>query len=144
MKKRNIYISDTEPDVNSIWLNLNKGKPCLLAYINGKWVPVSEDSEGEDETSKIPIVEQTELSTTIEPNVYNVWGEVKFLDIELAEPKNPNIYNEYMMEFKSGESPTDLQIIGEDLKYIGRIGTLEPNTTYQVSIVNNVVVIAGV
>lgn len=49
MKKFNkIIMSDVEPDINCIWLN-NK---TLLAYKNGKWVPILRDEKSEEE--KLP------------------------------------------------------------------------------------------
>lgn len=49
MKKFNkIIMSDVEPDINCIWLN-NK---TLLAYKNGKWVPILRGEKSEEE--KLP------------------------------------------------------------------------------------------
>lgn len=92
---------------------------------------------------QVPIIEQTDLTKEIQPNVYNKWGEVNSLTITLAPPSNNNSTNEYMVEFISGATATTLTL-PDNLKFInGEVPTIDANKIYQLSILNNSVVIAG-
>lgn len=88
------------------------------------------------------IVNHTDSSAVIAPNVLHVWGEVAELNIELAEPENSDVLNEYMIEFCSGETATVLTL-PEEVKFVSPVN-IEPDMRYQISIVNNIGVIAGV
>lgn len=87
------------------------------------------------------IVSRTESVATIQPNVLNVWGEVASLDIALAEPTDNTIVNEYMVQFASGATATTLTL-PSGIKWLSK-PSIEANTTYQISIVNNLAVIGG-
>lgn len=78
---------------------------------------------------------------TIQPNVFNKWGEMLALDITLG-PEVSNALNEYMIEFISGETPTVFKLQGS-VKWSDGILDPESNMTYQVSIVNGLAVYAG-
>lgn len=88
------------------------------------------------------IMNHTESTAVIAPNVLHVWGEVAELNIELAEPENSDVLNEYMIEFCSGETATVLTL-PEEVKFVSPVN-IEPDMRYQISIVNNIGVIAGV
>ena len=79
---------------------------------------------------------------TILPNVFNIWGEVSTLDITLGE-EIPNICNEYMFQFVSGQTPTTL-ILPDDILWVNDFPEIESNKTYQCSIINNIAIICGV
>lgn len=85
-----------------------------------------------------PIIQQTETTVAIAPNVLNLWGEVATLDITLGEPKE-GIINEYMFQFTSGATATTL-ILPADIKWLSE-PNVQANKTYQVSIINNLGVI---
>ena len=85
-----------------------------------------------------PIVQQTETTVEIVPNVLNLWGEVTELDITLAEGK-AGVVNEYMFQFTSGETATTL-VLPADIKWVSA-PNIQANKTYQVSIINNLGVI---
>ena len=85
----------------------------------------------------ILVVEQTEATATIAPNVLNIWGEVATLDITLGEPKE-GVINEYMFQFTSGEVATTL-ILPSEIKWAST-PTIQANKVYQISIVNNLAV----
>lgn len=90
----------------------------------------------------IAVVNQTDESVSINPNVLNRWGEVSSLSIQLLDPTDNTIVNEYMIEFISGSTATNL-ILPSNLTYIdGVLPTIEPNATYQISIVNNLCIVA--
>lgn len=89
----------------------------------------------------LPQINQTELVYTIQPNVFNVWGEVTSLDITLGEEQE-GIVNEFLFQFTSGETPTTL-ILPDTIKWVNDAPEIEANMTYQCSIINNIGVICG-
>ena len=80
------------------------------------------------------IVQQTETTVEIAPNVLNLWGEVTNLDITLAEADATKV-NEYMFQFTSGATATTL-ILSGTIQWASK-PSIQPNKTYQVSIINN-------
>lgn len=86
------------------------------------------------------MVAVTATTMEIEPNILYVWGEVASLTITFAEG-NPNLYNEYMIQFQSGSSPTTLTL-PNSVEWLTD-ATIEANTTYQLSIVNNLGILEG-
>lgn len=110
--------------------------------------PAEGDSEGVDDyvlmksdiEHIIPhVVDHTDSVATIQPNVLNVWGEVASLDITLAEPTDNTIVNEYMAQFVSGATATTLTL-PNTIKWMAA-PNIQPNKTYQLSIINNLGVI---
>lgn len=89
----------------------------------------------------LPQINQTELVYTIQPNVFNVWGEVASLDITLGEEQE-GIVNEFLFQFTSGETPTTL-ILPDTIKWVNDAPEIEANMTYQCSIINNLGIICG-
>lgn len=82
------------------------------------------------------------VTKQINPNTFYEFGEVTSLTITLAAEES-GILNEYMFEFVSGTTPTMLSI-PETVGWMGgKAPTIEANKTYQVSIVNNLAVIAS-
>ena len=105
-------------------------------YENGehKWGEWGDISGG----GAIGVVNQTATTACIQPNVLNIWGEVLELDITLIPPANPNILNEYMIQFTSGEVATMLTL-PESIKWM-TTPVIQANRVYQISIVNNLAV----
>lgn len=66
-------------------------------------------------------------------NITHVWDEVPALTITLKEPENPDIENEYRFVFTSGATPTELSLP----KNVKTDIYVEPNTTYECSIVDD-------
>lgn len=85
-----------------------------------------------------PVVEQTESVVEIAPNTFNRWGEISSLTITLGQPTDDAITNEYIIEFVSGATAPTL-ILPDGLLYESALEISE-NKTYQISIVNNMVV----
>lgn len=81
------------------------------------------------------------VNAAIGPNYFYVWGTVTSMTITLATPADSTIYNEYMFQFTSGSTPTSLSL-PNTVKWVTE-PNIEANKTYQVSIVNNIGVIAG-
>ena len=85
---------------------------------------------------------ETEDYVTLTPNAYHVWsGEMSALTITLGSEIN-GFSSEYFFEFTSSSSGTNL-VLPDSLKWICGISpTIYPNKTYQISILNNLAVIA--
>ena len=91
---------------------------------------------------KITVESSTETTKEISPNKLYTFGEVTALNITLAAGED-GAYNEYMFEFNSGDTATVLTL-PETVKWLnGSMPTIEPNKTYQVSILNNLAVMGG-
>lgn len=76
------------------------------------------------------------------PNIFHVWSEMTSLELSLAEG-NLDIYNEYLFQFASGETPTML-ILPDSIKWVNSTPQIESNKIYQCSILNNIGIICGV
>ena len=88
------------------------------------------------------IVNQTDTTTSIEPNKLNRWGSVSGLTIGFAAGASGRT-NEYMMEFTVGSDNFTLTL-PSSVKWIdGEQPDWENGLTYQVSILNNMAVAAG-
>lgn len=110
--------------------------------INGQVIPlVQKVSELENDAKYQTLlqVNQTQTTLEIQPNVFNVWGEVASLDITLATPTDTSIINEYMVQFTSGATPTQL-VLPATIKWMKQ-PNISANLTYQLSIINNLAVI---
>lgn len=104
-------------------------------YSNGKhkW------SDWKMSRSGTNIVNQTDSVVCIMPNEFNIWGEVRELEITLAEPADKSVVNEYMIQFTSGEVATTL-ILPSEIKWMSA-PKIQANKVYQISIVNNLAVV---
>ena len=91
-------------------------------------------------SATIPIVNHTASSVTISPGVYNLWGTIQSLSLGLAVPEDDTVLNEYMIEFTSGSTPTTLSL-PSTIKW-AEAPSIEANATYQISIINNLGIIA--
>ena len=98
-----------------------------------------EDLEGIGGT---PVTDHGTGDTTFEltPNVLHRWGEVASLTLTLGA-ETPGIVNEYMFQFTSGATATQLSL-PETVKWTSK-PEIAANTVYQVSIVDNLAVMGG-
>ena len=86
----------------------------------------------------------TSSSMTLTPNVYhrNTNTSLTTLTITLGSITNDTILNEYLVEFTTRSAGTTVNL-PSNIKWInGETPTFEPNATYQISIVNNLGVVA--
>lgn len=98
---------------------------------------------GDGGSAIIPIIEQTASTVAIDPGCLNLWGEMASLNITLNAPADPEILNEYMIQFTSGATATQFSL-PQGVEW----GTQDPeqpnplvvkaNAIYQISIVNNI------
>ena len=94
------------------------------------------------EAPKVSIVNHGTADTTLEltPNVLHKWGEVLELSLSLPIASTTSV-DFFMVEFVSGATATTLTL-PESVKFNAEV-SIEPNKTYQISIVNNLGVIGG-
>ena len=98
-----------------------------------------------NKADKIPVINHGTNDTSgfiIDPNKFHKWGEVSSLEIFAIEASPDDVYTEYMFEFVSGATATTLSLPAV-IKFENEV-VIEPNKTYQVSIVNYIGVIIGV
>lgn len=121
-------------------------KEELASRVSAPEVNLSEYAKKSEVQSAIEeivhkVVNQTDSVVTIQPNVLNIWGQVSSLDITLAEPTDNTIVNEYMAQFASGATATTLTL-PNTIKWMAA-PNIQPNKTYQLSIINNLGVIGS-
>lgn len=85
----------------------------------------------------------TSSSMTLSPNIYyrNTSTLLSTLTITLGSASNSNIINEYFVEFTTSLSGTTVSLPSTINWANGETPTFEANTTYQISIVNNLGVV---
>lgn len=93
--------------------------------------------------SEIPVINHgvSDTSFALTPNVFHKWGNVSSLSLTLATPSDPTILNEYIFQFTSGSTATSLTL-PSTVKWTSELN-IQPNKTYQVSIIDNLGVIGG-
>lgn len=81
-------------------------------------------------------------TATLNPNTFYVWGTVSSLTLTLGTEVS-GVANEYLFQFTSGTTATTLSL-PSTVKWVGgEAPEIEANTTYQISIVNNLGVIGA-
>lgn len=94
--------------------------------------------KGEDfEMQTVDEYESTVASLT--PNVYHKWGEVASLAIESLREGKTGVLAEYMIEFRSGSTPTILSLPNDILwqNGVNPADNIGADKVYQISIINN-------
>ena len=82
----------------------------------------------------------SESVATITPNTFHMWDEMPSLTI-IFDGETPGITNEYIFQFKSGETPTSLTLPSGLLWANDELPIIESNCTYQISILNELATI---
>ena len=92
---------------------------------------------------KVAIVQQSESSVAINPNVLNVWGEISSLAITFTAGSSGEV-NEYMFQFTCPSDATTTLTLPGTVRWAND-DSLDPDAgfTYQVSIVDNLAIYAG-
>ena len=98
----------------------------------------------ENKTIDLGYIRKNLLTTTsssmiLLPNTYHINTNTSLttLTITLGEVDNPNIINEYFVEFNTSNNGTTISLPSSIKWQNGEYPTFENNTTYQISIVNN-------
>lgn len=84
----------------------------------------------------------TGTSYTIEANKMYLFGEKATLNIQFASVEDSTVVNEYLFQFISGSTATELTY-PDSVKFVQEF-EIEANKIYQVSVLNNIAVIGGV
>lgn len=102
----------------------------------------AEKSSWDGKAEPTPVVNHGTSDTTfsLTPNVLHIWGTVSALTLTLATPSDATIVNEYMFQFTSGSTATTLSL-PSTVTWVAA-PSINAGATYQVSIVNNLGVIA--
>lgn len=156
-----IHIGSTEPsDDDSIWIDITEETPPSIIEISrdirDEAIPminensinyINEQNYQNEEQVKdmvndtIVKVKELSLSTyTIKPNTFYMFPTANEIVVNLEEATDVSRYNEYMFQFTSNDHTT--LTLPTNIKWIGD-SEVEPNMTYQVSIVNNIAVMGG-
>ncbi len=123
----------------------------LRAYLNAGYA-LTVDSEGylciggvrtEAMATSMQMIQQTDTTLAINPNVLNVWGTVSSLAISFNAGASGAV-NEYMIQFTCPSNAGTTLVLPSSVKWMNG-DELEPEAgwTYQVSIVNNLAVYSG-
>lgn len=122
-------------------LVIDAGEMAFLKW-NGEWSKISLFKVAGDNIlisePYFPVNEHTESSLTIAPNIYHKWGVVSSLTLSLAPPTDDTITNEYVIEFTAGATAPTIAL-PDNLLFAGAL-EIEANATYQISIINGLVV----
>ena len=91
-----------------------------------------------------PLQTSTSTSMTLTPNVYhrNTRTSLSSLTITLGSISDNTILNEYFVEFTTRSSGTTVNLPSNIKWANGEAPTFEASTTYQISIINNLGVVA--
>ena len=91
-----------------------------------------------------PLQTSTSTSMTLTPNVYhrNTSTSLASLTITLGTASDNTILNEYFVEFTTRSAGTTVNLPSGVKWFNGEIPTFEASTTYQISIINNLGVVA--
>ena len=158
-----LYVGNVEPTDDSIdiWVDLGDETPptvndiireatkqaTIKATANVANYVQEQNYQNEEQVKgivndTIVKVEELTLSTyTIKPNKFYVFPTANEIVVNLEEATDVSRYNEYMFQFTSNDNTT--LTLPTNIKWIGD-SEVEPNMTYQVSIVNNIAVMGGV
>lgn len=126
-------------------ISFSGGTSQILKYYSQ--TPDGSEEFGKSEYAGMPIKDDSnfiwivDYEAYLEPNVYYYFGRVPQLYISFAVPKDTSVINEYICEFTSESNGCTLSLPG-NIKWANGISPdIEPDTTYQLSVVNNLGVI---
>lgn len=104
---------------------------------DGTYVAIS-DTEVQQSASVKPLRTFTDTSIQLVPNTYyRKTNQSSSLTITLAAESNTNIINEYFIEFTTAATGTTIALPSSIKWANGEIPVFESDTTYQISIIND-------
>ena len=130
-------------------INFELSKPTKKLYetyieiptVEKNFADLKEDINNIDLTKKIEIKDNGYVNISLKPNTfYDFTGDLEYLTINCMN-YNPSKADEYRGQFKSGATAPKISF-PSDVKMI--CPSIEPNKTYQFSIVNKIGVVIGV
>lgn len=122
-----------KPQINNVILTGNLSLGDLSIQPAGNYATIDD--------TLTDMITETNTSVSLQPEKFYSFGEVQQLNITLTAPQE-NKVPLYAFEFISGTTPAILNI--EGISWVGGTPTIEASKTYQVSILNNIGVIAYV
>ena len=89
-------------------------------------------------STQYPVVNHgtNDTTFTLTPNTYHIWGEVTSLNLSLGTEVS-GVVNEYVFQYSVGDSAPTLTL-PETIVWVNLPSVNKVNTTYIVSIVNNI------
>lgn len=115
--------------------NISIAKVLSTAGLKNELDPMKEDIA--KKTEKFKQISEIEASKVLLPNTFHVWGTMSSLTVTLGLPI-AGIMNEYMFQFISGVIATTLNL--PDTIILPEDYLIKANKTYQISIVNNLLI----
>lgn len=143
----NSGFGNVEQKLQQINGELSNKQPTLVSGTNIKTINGTSVLGGGNiviSSGVYPLVNHGTNSTNfmLTPNVFHVWGEVTSLTLNFQKG-DQSITEEYIFQFTSGTTATTLTLVGEK-QWVNGEPNIEPNKTYQISIVNNIGLIVSV
>lgn len=89
----------------------------------------------------INTLDNSSTQITIKPNIMYTIGQISQLSVTLDTPEDISVYNEYMLQFETSGSGATV-VFDSSIAWVVE-PNIQPNMIYQISILNNVGVIAG-
>lgn len=130
-----VYILDTK----QLWTHgtlFDCDSAAILDVIEANEAATDERFDSINERmNKIPLENRTETAFTWTPNVFHVWGEVSSLTLTFPTSLDNSIYNEFMMEFSTGNTIPTIAFPSSITWQTAP--SLHSNKKYHVSVVNN-------
>lgn len=134
-------IANLDSNLKDLETNLEKSVKTLNAQITDGDNALSKKIQEMDTTEKITVTNSGAVYRYLSPNVfYDFTGDLTELSLTLPNDAFSKAY-EYKGQFKSGATAPTVSFPSK-VKVIGP--SIEPNKTYQFSIVNNIGVVIGV
>ena len=145
-KRNNTY--NSKPDLSSfeygeIAIRYSDGDECIFIKNDNDEIVEFRDKNYYDERFQELITHKIKTTfsnnnITLQPNVYYVQNTpTTSLTIYLGTPENNTILNEYLIEFTTASNGTTISMPSTIKWANGETPSFEKNTTYQLSIVNN-------
>ena len=119
---------------------LNSKQETLVSGTNVKTINgQSILGSGDLKIATMPLSTSTSSTMSLSPNIYyrNTSTSLTSLTISLGNVTDNTIINEYFIEFTTSSNGTTISLPNTIKWANGEIPTFEANTTYQISIINN-------
>ena len=134
-------MSDTQLGGGKAVAKTDEDVPVAVDPSTGQlFVPTYPESTGGSADIPRQEMQNTDTTVTIEPNKLYIFPEMASLTVTLGTPSDTNVANEYHFFFTSGATATTLTL--NDV--LSDAYSIEANTKYEVSILENVAYIKGV
>lgn len=130
-------------EYNGFWNDLVFIKDTKEIYTHGEFYSCQPKEEDTNNTCHKKLIETTESTIELQPNTYYrvTNTSLSLLQFTLATPVDETILNEYLVEFTTSDTGTTIGFPSVIKWANGEVPEFSTNSTYQVSIVNNLGVV---